>query len=292
MWIIFALLTSLIYSIYYIFNQRCTLPPSLFMVYRGYYLGLLALPFVLIYAHTFPWQFYLIVILQGLTVSYSDLKYFQAFHKFGAENVTSITPLVVMITFLIWITFKPGAFTSYCQTPYRFLLIFASICLIVLAASKYRAQSFGKKCLKFMLPILFISALLNTSNKIIMYYADGFLLSATIHRVCFTGLIIGTVNLLVAKKHLTAKQILNPQNLKKALFILLAALSMISINFSMHYAANPAYTSALIYLSVVWIMLINKILSCFGYPVKYQSLSKKWVFVLLIATTILSIVAS
>ena len=292
MWIFFALLTSLIYSIYYIFNQRCTLPSSLFMVYRGYYLGLLALPFVLIYAHTFSWPFYLIILLQGLIVSYSDLKYFQAFHKFGAENVTAVTPLVVMITFLIWLIFNPAVFSLYCQTPYRFLLIFASICLIVLAASKYRAQTFGKDCLKFMLPILFLSALINISNKVIMYYADGFLLSATIHRVCFTGMIIGTVNLIVGKKHLTARQILDPQNLKKGLFILLAALSMMTINFSMHYATNPAYTSALIYLSVVWVMLINKILSYFGCPVKYQSLSKKWVFVLLIATTILSVVAN
>lgn len=105
-------------------------------------------------------------------------------------------------------------------------------------------------------------------------------------------MIIGTVNLIVGKKHLTVKQILDSENLKKGLFILLAALSMITINFSMYYATNPAYTSVLIYLSVVWIMLFNKTLSYFGYPVKYQSLSKKWVFILLIATTILSVVAN
>jgi len=138
MWILFALLTSLLYALYYTFNQRCNLKPSLFMVYRGYFLSLLALPFVLMYAHTFPWQFYLIAIFQGLVISYSDLKYFQAFHKFGAENVTSITPLVVMITFIIWLIIKPSTIIFYAQTPHRSLVILLSIFLIVLAASKYQ----------------------------------------------------------------------------------------------------------------------------------------------------------
>lgn len=292
MWIIFALLTSFLYASYYTCNQRCSLSPSLFMIYRGYFLSLLAFPFVLLYAHTFPWQFYLIAILQGLTISYSDFKYFQAFHKFGAENVTSITPLVVMITFILWLFIKPSTIIFYAHMPYRSLLILLSICLIVLAAMKYRTQTIGKNCLKFMIPILIISALLNISNKVIMYYADGHLLSATINRICITGFIIGTVNFIVGTKHnIRLKQILAHKNLKKSWFIILLGLSMITINFSMHYAINPAYTSALIYLSVIWVMLINKTLAFLGHPVKYQSLSKKWVFILLLATVILSITA-
>jgi len=293
MWILFALLTSLLYAVYYTFNQRCKLLPSLFMIYRGYFLSLLALPFVIIYTHTFPWPFYLIALFQGLTISYSDFKYFQAFHKFGAENVTSISPLTVMITFLFWLIIKPSTLIFYAHTPYRSLVILLSIGFIVLAASKYRVQSFGKKCLKFMAPILILSAFLNISNKMIMYYADDLLLPATLYRVCITGFIIGTVNLLVGLKHnISLKKILKVKNLKKGWFLILLALSMITINFSMHYAINPAYTSALIYLSVIWVMIINKVLTCLGHPLKYQSLSKKWILVLLLAAITLSIAAN
>jgi len=125
-----------------------------------------------------------------------------------------------------------------------------------------------------------------------MYYADGFLLSATINRICITGFFIGTVNFIVGTKHnIRLKKFLALKNLKKGWFIILLGLSMITINFSMHYAINPAYTSALIYLSVIWVMLINKCLAFFGHPVKYKSLSKKWVFILLLAAIILSITA-
>ena len=139
--------------------------------------------------------------------------------------------------------------------------------------------------------ILFFIALIDISNKIIMQYADEHLLTATITRVALTGFIIGSINLAVGlKKDLGKKEILNLGNIKSGLFILLLALSMICINFSMHYAENPAYTSAIIYLSVVWIIIINRIRSAFGHKLPYQKLKKGWVFSLLIATMVLSIV--
>lgn len=261
------------------------------MVYRGYFLAVAAAPLALFYLHIFPWQFYFIAFLQGLLISYSDYKYFQAFQKFGAENVTSITPLTVIITFFIWFIFQPSIIFEYLSTPLRSLLIMASIAVIVISVMKYRAQPIGLKCFRFMAPILFIIALIDASNKTIMQYADNHLLTATITRVALTGLIIGCINLFVGlKKDLNQKEILNLKNIKSGLFILLLALSMILLNFSMHYAKNPAYTSAIIYLSVVWIILINHIRSAMGYKTPYQKLQKRWIFALLIATVVLSVI--
>ena len=262
------------------------------MVYYGYYLSIATLPFVIIYAHAFPWQFYMIAVLQGIMISYADSKYFQAFHKFGSENVAAIFPLVDLITFFIWMIFKPEVFLLYYHTPYRFLLILISICLIVLSASKYRAHTIGKECLKFTIPLLFLSSFILISTKVIMYYADDMLFLAAIHRVFYTGLIIGTINLLMRRKDLTTKQIFDPKNLKKGLFILLVAINMIPASLSMYYATNPAYSSALMSIEVVWVMLINKVLAYFGQPIEYKTFSKKWIFVLLIASTVLSIVAN
>lgn len=291
MWVFFALLTSLINAVYYIFNQDSRLKPSLFMVYRGYYLALAATPLALCFWHTFPWQFYMIALMQGLLISYSDFKYFQAFQKFGAENVTSINPLTVIIMFFIWFIFAPEMILSYLSTPLRTFLIMASILIIVISVMKYRAQPIGLKCFRFMAPILLISSLINISNKIIMQYADFHLLTATITRVALTGLVIGTINLFYGLKHnLQTKDIIAIKNLKRGLFILLLALSMICLNFSMHYTEHPAYTSAIIYLSVVWIILINKIRTLSGYKLPYQKLQKKWIFALLIATVVLSVV--
>lgn len=292
MWVIFALLTSIINALYYIFNQNSHLSPALFMIYRGYFLGIIGLPLLFLYAHTFPWQFYFIAFLQGLTVSYTDFKYFQAFHKFGAENVTAITPLTVMITFFIWLMFKPTLIFEYLEAPLQSLFIFLSISAIVFSVIKYHNEPLGLDCLKFMAMILIFSSLINISNKIIMQYAEGFLLTATLHRVAITGLIIGTTNLIYHKQNTTLSEIINPKNLKQGLFILWLALSMICINFSMHYAKHPAYTSAIIYLSVVWIMLFNKYLLWRGYKVKYKKIATKWIMTLLLAAITLSILTN
>ena len=291
MWCFFALLASLTNAVYYLFNQNSRLRPSLFMVYRGFFLAIAATPFALFYLHIFPWQFYFIALLQGFMISYSDFRYFQAFQKFGAENVTSISPLTVIIMFFIWFLFKPDIIFSYLSTPMRSALIIASIVVIVISVMKYRAQAIGLECCRFLMPVLFVCALINISNKIIMQYADQHLLTATITRVALTGFVIGVINLFIGlRRDLKAKEIMALDSLKRGVYILLLALSMICLNFSMHYTENPAYTSAIIYLSVVWIILINKVRSFGGYKQPYQKLKKRWIFALLIATSVLSVV--
>ena len=73
------------------------------------------------------------------------------------------------------------------------------------------------------------------------------------------------------RKDLTTKQIFDPKNLKKGLFILLVAINMIPASLSMYYATNPAYSSALMSVEVVWVMLINKVLAYFGQPIEYKT---------------------
>lgn len=289
MWLLFSLLTSLINAVYYICNQNSRLPPELFMIYRGYVLALAATPIALAMFHLFGWQFYFIASIQGLLISYTDLKYFQAFVKFGAQNVASITPLTVIITFFIWLIAEPNLIMVYAQNPLRSVVILFSIILIVISVIKYRAQPVGIECFRFLWPILILISIIDSSNKLIMQYADSNLLAATVTRVALTGWIIGSINLFLGLKHkLSISDVVSLKNIKQGLFVLLLALSMISLNFSMYYAQNPAYTTAVIYLSVVWIILIN-------YFIKnrqgYRQLLKKWIFVLLFATAVLSVAA-
>lgn len=288
MWFIFALLTSLIYALYYICNQNSRLKAEIFIIYRGFLAALMATPLALIYYHVFPWQFYAIVLFQGLTVSYMDYKYFQAFHEFGAENVNSVKPLTVLIIFVLWLILKPSIIGDYMATPLRSAIILVALATIIFAVMKYRHQKIGKECLKKVFPLLFLSSIIDISNKLITEYNDGYLLALTFHRVALTGYIIGSVNLFInRRKDISFKELINPQNIYRGSFIILLVLSMITINLAMHYTPNPAYTTAVIYLSVVWIMLINKIQVLAGKKLIYQPIEKKWIFALLISSIVL-----
>lgn len=292
MWFIFALITSLSNACYFICNQKSRLPTDIFMVYRGLLIALAVTPLMLICPHVFPWQFYAIAFLQALAISFYDSKMFVAFHRFGAQNVNSIQPLTVAITFCGWLLIRPQTIQLYLATPLRSLLIICALGGIIFAVMKYRQSRIGLDSLKFVLPLLFVSALIDTSNKIIMEYADGYLLTASIYRIGITGWLIGSINLWrILGKKVTLKQIFNWQNLCGSLFLGLLILSMIGINFSLYYAMNPAYTFAIIYSSILWIILINKIRVKCGYSVEYENIEKKWILLLLCSAIILIISA-
>lgn len=290
MWLFFALITSLLYAFYHLCNQLSSLKAELFIIYRGLLIALIATPFMLMTFHIFPWQFYAIVVFQGVTISYMDFKYYQAFHRFGAENVNSIRPLTVLITFILWLILRPSTLLVYYHAPLHALIILLALMAIVFAVMKYQNQKIGRDSLKFVVPLLVLSSLIDMSNKVITEYNDGLLLPLTFHRVALTGWIIGIINLLINRKYLTdPKELINLQNIRRASFLILLILSMITINFSMHYTTHPAYTSAITYLSVIWLVLINKIRASMGQKSAYQSIAFKWILLLLIAAITLAL---
>ena len=284
MWSLFALITSFLYAFYYICNQQSKIKAEIFIIYRGFFVAIVATPFMLIYRHTFPWQFYIIVLFQGLLISYSDYKYFQAFQKFGAENINSIKPLSILITFILWLFICPSTIFTYLKNPKQTFLIIASLLAIIYAAMKYRNQKIGRDSLKFTLPLLFFSSALDVSNKLITEYNDNLLLPLTFHRVALTGWIIGFINLFFYHQKLPDnKKLFNFSNVYSCSFLLLLIFSMITINLSMYYSPHPAYTSAIIYLSVIWIIIINKIKLLLGKKTIYKPIALRWILLLLSA---------
>ncbi|MBR1399228.1 MAG: hypothetical protein IJ564_03510 [Alphaproteobacteria bacterium] len=284
MWFILALLTGFIYAVYHICNQESKLKAEIFIIYRGFLTAAAATPLVLIYHHIFPWQFYAIVLFQGITIAYMDYKYFQAFHKFGAENVNAVRPLTVLIVFILWLFLKPAIIDTYLENPTRSAIILASLLAIICAVIKYRNQSIGKNCLQEVFPLLLLSSLIDISNKVITEYNDGYLLALTFNRVAFTGWIIGFINLLLSpKKKTVIKEMFDINNIKQGYFLIFLIMGMISINMAMHYTPNPAYTTAITYLSVIWIILINRVRIYCGAKVVYQRIAVKWILLLLFA---------
>ena len=289
MWFVFAIITSAIYAVYHIYNQYSKLQADIFIIYRGFLTALIAMPLALIYHHIFPWQFYAIVAFQGITISYMDYKYFEAFHKFGAENVNAVKPLTIFIIFIFWLIFKPSIIDSYLAAPITSAIIIASLAGIVYAVMKYRNRHIGKQCLREIFPLLLLSSAIDISNKLITDYNDGYLLPLTFHRVTLTGLIIGCINLFLNYQKISLKELVNLHNIRKGSFLIFLILGMISINFAMYYTINPAYTTAITYMSVIWLIIINKICHYLGKGTTYPHIALKWILLLLFSAIILLI---
>ena len=197
MWIIFGILTSLIGATYDLCNQISKLKTEIFIIYRGILVALLTTPVALLWFHVFPWQFYVISLFQGFGIAYMDYKYFENYHKFGAENVNAVNLLRIFLVFVLWLILKPSMIDAYLDKPLQSVVILASMVTMVYAVLQFRKQKIGLSCLQVMFPILCLSAVIVISNKFIMDYNDGFLLTLTIHRVAITGWIIGLINLFI-----------------------------------------------------------------------------------------------
>lgn len=290
MWVIFGIITSLIGAAYSICNQNSKLKPEIFMIYRGFLVALIATPLALLYFHIFPWQFYAISLFQGISISYSDYKYYNAYHKFGAENINAIDPLKVFIIFILWIVVNPSIIYTYIKFPIRSLIILLSIIAMVYAVTQYHKQKIGKSCLKEMFPLLCLAAVVDISNKFITEYSEGYLLTLTFHRVALTGYIVGFINLFYNHRKIQCfKDLLNVKNIQRSWFIILLVLSMIFINLSMHYTPHPAYISVILFLSIIWIICINRIMILCGKNIPYSNIRLKWIFLLLFSAITLII---
>ena len=58
MWVVFALLTSFFNAAYFLLNQKMAMKASLFMVYRGWAVFFMLLPFAGLFTPVPHWEFY------------------------------------------------------------------------------------------------------------------------------------------------------------------------------------------------------------------------------------------
>lgn len=92
MWAVFALLTSFFNAAYFLLNQKMAMKASLFMVYRGWAVFFMLLPFAGLFTPVPHWEFYALCTLQGALIAFVDGKFFVALRRWGAEVATLLRP--------------------------------------------------------------------------------------------------------------------------------------------------------------------------------------------------------
>ncbi len=292
MWIIFAVLASLVNAIYYICNQNVKLKPSVFMIYRGGLVALSAVPFLFFYDIVSAWQFYAIAILQGIITAHNDLKSFKSNRKYGAETVCSIMPMNVGFTFLIWCFIEPMIILQYAKSPVRSLFIIGALCGIVCALSKYRRVKITKEAFLTLLPVMILGSFIAIFNKTIMNYAENSLWGLCFWRIFVSSLVVGIIHIFVyIRREGNFKELYREANLQKGWIFIFMPASMVCRNMAMFYTDNPSYVSALVQVSLLWVIVFNRYVPFIHCKKMCMKMEKKWAFLMLVSVIVLIVAA-
>lgn len=288
MWVLYAIIASITGAFYYLSIQNIKINTNVFMIYRGFIITTLLLPIILLYPIKFSLIFYLMSILQGIIVAYSDYLCFRLNKNYGSETISSITPLSVVIVFILWCFISPSTVLAYTTNPIQTVFIIFSLLGVVYALINYRKTPLTSKALTFLIPVLFLSSAISILNKLIMSYSESSPLLCACWRVLILSLIIGTIHSgIYIKKKLPLKDLINPQNLKQGKVFILLLIALISKSLAMLYTQNPAYVSCIIYLTPIWIMIFGHIFPVFKFKWHKKQIQKKYEILFIVSVIIL-----
>lgn len=288
MWVLFALIASIVNAIYYIGNQNIRLQPSVFMIYRGIVVALIALPFLFFYDVIGAWQFYATAVLQGTITAYNDFATLKANRKYGAETVSSITPMNVGLIFMIWCLIEPVILLKYMESPIKSMMIVLAMCGIVFALMQYRKVKVTKEAFIYLLPIMFLGAMISIFNKTIMAYAADSLYGLCFWRIFVSSLTVGIIHIAVyAVRKRPFDVLFEKENLIRTWIFLFMPISMLCRNMAMFGAENPSYVTSIVQTSLLWIMFFNRYINFIKFKKVCMKMDKKWAFLMLVSVIVL-----
>lgn len=284
MWVLFALAASVLNAFYYLSIQNAKINANVFMVYRGFMIVLFLLPILVFFPVRFSPNFYLMSVLQGCIVAYTDYLSFRVNKNYGSETVSSITPLSVIIVFVAWCFINPATFMKYLDHPIKSLCIVASLLGVVWALLNYRKTPLTKKAFLLLIPVLILSSTISILNKLIMSYSGENPLLCACWRVLILSSIIGVVHLYIyTKKKLPVRALFELKNLQKGCVLVLLLVVLVLKSLAMLYAFNPAYVSCIVYLTAVWIMVLSYRFDALKFKRQHRQSSKKYEIVFIIS---------
>lgn len=259
LWWLWALCSSVINGIMIYANQIFKMPSSLMMTYRGIIQGVLLLPFFPLFVMPEdPW-FWLLGIVQGFIVAYSDKQVFRCSRRYGGELVGAVKPYIIAMVFVLWLIIKPGQLILMWHEPLRFGLIILCMLGIMYSLHALCNVNSGREAFVAMLPALLAASVVDINNKYITTLGAISGLPAAIFYYCWiTAIVSGLPNMVRFFKKRDARLIIKPRYIAGGMLVIFCSLSgNIFKNTAMFYAHNPAYVSAVMSLYPVWIILWN-----------------------------------
>lgn len=205
--------------------------------------------------------FYAIVCTQAVLWTVSDVVLFNIIPVYGAGVVSRIMPLSIIATFFFWLPFDNALVDSYIGSP-----ALSGAIVLVLAGVTYfgfrlRRCEISKGALKAALPCLFAAIIGPAFAKLAMGQDD-------IARAPFAYIFIEAIAMTLMwagyaaiRKPMPRAEFFSPRMIKSGMLVGAVSSGVVACGlFSVHYAANPAYTTAMRLLAAVFIVIIYRLI--------------------------------
>jgi len=204
--------------------------------------------------------FYAATALTALIWSYADLASFRASEDFGAGAIARLIPLNVLVTFFMWIALDPALLYQYIDDPLRGGGIVLSLCAAVYFATRLQKTTVTRAAMRAMVPVILMSGMGVVFAKVAIDTGDA-------HSSVFAYIVLQSI--LMAGVFWTLEAKWHP--VPRAVFAGRAAMTagvMMGINTLVHMVfksygyrlvENPAYVSAIILTTSVFVLLYYKV---------------------------------
>lgn len=207
-----------------------------------------------------PWPdsplFYLYTAISILIVPFLDIIYFRISANYGAGLLTRITPILTVFLFIGWIIIDHNLLEAYLENLPLLCGIVFSILGLTISVAMLRKCSITMQSLKMCLPVFVVAPVSGICAKLAFDQTD-------ISTASFTALFLlsaGTIPIYFLVRlfsHQVRKESVIKKQVFKAAFIasIFSAILIVSINYSVDLAPNPAYTRSLAFTSGFWILI-------------------------------------
>lgn len=281
-WFIVALVCSLLNGIFIYTNQVFKLAGPLFMVFRGMGQFLALLPFVMFFTPVQNVTFYVLCCMQGCLIAFNDYRMFRSSKVFGAEVTGSLQPLVIAPIFVLWLVVNPADLRAMLNAPLHLCAVILCLAGITFSILKMKGVKTSSRAMTYLLPCLCLMSINDVINKEAMMHGGEDLIAAIYFYCLITAFISGSVNFYIyLKKHKMTELFKRQYSVKAAVIVFLVTVCMITKNYAMFLAPNPAYVSAIIFLYPLWIVFGNMVYRHFGGKIVFASVRLSTVSMLL-----------
>jgi hypothetical protein len=259
-WVAPALAASLFFAVFGEANRSFRLPGAALNVYRGAVPVLLLSPWLAFVEPPAAWQFYALTAMNGLVISYSDARLFDAAARFGGAQTLRLQPLVLVLVFVLWAPLDWPRVMRLVENPPLGLGVVSALCGASLSLYFMTRTPVTLEALRFYLPAILAGSLIDPINKLTTRYAHG--PSGALCYAMFTSFfvlvfVLGRMTWMrrdgAGPLSRVAGALFQPGHVVAGLTI--GCLS-VALNFNktlaMAAAPNPAFVTAIIFCSGLW----------------------------------------
>ncbi len=292
-WYLIALLASFVVALYVYVNQFLKLDANVAMVYRGAFLAVVLLPFIFLFEPIANPYFYVYCFVQGFLLYAIDSRVFKLSRDKGAELTSLYQPLSIVAIFLVWIMLKPAKISEMLGDKLVFGLEILCLILISYATIKIKNAKASKGSLPLILPLIILAIIIDTMNKLTMDMGGENLASTVYYYNLVTAIVVGVCSVFNYRKEKIEFNFFAKKSLAAGFTIMVVLFALIVVkNVAMFYTPNPAYVSAIMGVTPLWIVGINFVLLRMGAIQTPKTIDLKWTVLLVVGVSLMILLAN